>query len=81
MQSPPGSSENHGNTPLRNPFRNLNCLGAGQEEWNKRAIAVMDELQGGEGKAAKRKSGVGSKGGGHRSWKKSEKMNSGQNCL
>lgn len=37
---------------------------------------AMDELQGGEGKAAKRKSGAGSKGGGHRSWKNSEKMNS-----
>lgn len=36
----------------------------------------MDELQGGEGKAAKRKSGAGSKGGGHRSWKNSGKMNS-----
>lgn len=37
---------------------------------------AMDELQGGEGKAAKRKSGAGSKGGGHRSWKNSGKMNS-----
>lgn len=37
---------------------------------------AMDELQGGEGKAAKRKSGAGSKGGGHRNWKNSGKMNS-----
>lgn len=37
---------------------------------------AMDELQGGEGKAAKRKWGAGSKGGGHRNWKSSGKMNS-----
>lgn len=40
MQSPPGPSETHGNTPLRNPFKNLNCLGAGQKEWKKWAIAI-----------------------------------------
>lgn len=37
---------------------------------------ALDELQGGEGKAAKRKLGAGSKGGGHRRWKNSRKMNS-----
>lgn len=40
MQSPPGPSETHGNTSLRNAFKNLNCLGAGQKEWKKQAMAI-----------------------------------------
>lgn len=78
MQSSPGPSETDGNTPLRNPFKNLNCLGTGQKEWKKWAIAVTqwmscrverEKQPRGNGEQAAREEVTGN-------WKSSGKMNS-----